>query len=1075
MGGCLRRAVQQRRAVGNAPSHLVRIVKSVPAYSDNPIAGMSGGRTPDSAIRRVSRVLLALVLPLALLFYVSSLWALDPHKRISQYGHTAWRTQDGVVRHPGLLVQTDDGYLVMGTVNGLARFDGVRATPWIAPNSGGVQITQPKVLVRARDGSLWIGTGHSLFHSNGREFFDYTKQLHGAGIGSLIQDHAGAIWFTRYRAADGKGPLCRVNGEAIECYGAKDGIPLSYALGLAEDSEGNIWFGSTTICHRTPASVTVCEKPPNYAVSQGVSQIATGADGEVWLANYELGPQVGMRFLSLGKWDSFVIPGFDGTKVRAIKLFLDRNGSLWIGTESQGLYRCHDGVADHYGVADGLSGNSVTDIYEDKEGNLWVTTDKGLDFFRDTPVVSFSIEEGLSGTLPQAVLALPDNAVWVANTGAVDTIRSGRVSSISEAHALRGREPQTLFEDRTGRIWLGFADGIMIFEQGHFTEVKGTDGRPLGDRGFGQAFAQDIEGNIWAVTNARPPHLLLIKNDRVEREISLAELFPRCRYLAADPDGGIWMASSLDKVARYRDGKVETISLSDSFLAIFGISVDSDHALLVPTAAGLYRWKAGQLNRLDSTNGLPCSTIFAAIKDNYGAMWLYAACGLMRITPSDWATWLKSPRSQLSVKTFDSFDGTSAAAGTVDQPRAARSPDGRLWFASYPMVQMIDPAHLFQNDVPPPVHIQEVIADRKSYPLHNQLRLPPRTRDLEIDYTALSFAVPQRVQFRYKLEGRDQEWQDPGMRRQAFYTDLRPGNYKFRVIASNNDGVWNKTGETLSFIVSPAWYQTNWFRFACLLTGVLFLIALHRLRMRQVAASLSARFHERVDERTRIARELHDTLLQSLHGLMFQFQAARNMLPRSPENAMETLDEAISGTEQAIAESRDAIQDLRSQTPAGGGLAQLLKAVAEESVAVLGPDNHSPAFHVIVEGEPQTLSPMVGQEVYSVARELIRNAFRHADARRIEVEIRYDKIQLRLRLRDDGKGIDSTVLEESRRPGHWGLPGVRERAKRIGARLDFWSETGAGTEVELTVPAAIAYQATRDGSRLKLFRKAGNE
>jgi len=234
------------------------------------------------------------------------------------------------------------------------------------------------------------------------------------------------------------------------------------------------------------------------------------------------------------------------------------------------------------------------------------------------------------------------------------------------------------------------------------------------------------------------------------------------------------------------------------------------------------------------------------------------------------------------------------------------------------------------------------------------------------------------------------------------------------------------------------------------------------------------RLEERVNERTRIARDLHDTLLQSLHGLMFQFQAVRNMLPRSPEKAMHTLDEAISGTEQAIAESRDAIHDLRPETVAQGDLAQLLKSVGEELAAAPDASQHSPAFDVIVEGAPQTLSPIVQHEVYNIGREVIRNAFHHAAAHRIEVEIRYDKSQLRLRLRDDGKGIDPKVLEASRRPGHWGLPGVRERAQRIASQLDFWSQAGAGTEVELTVPAAIAYKTVRDGTWFKLFRRAGN-
>jgi signal transduction histidine kinase len=246
---------------------------------------------------------------------------------------------------------------------------------------------------------------------------------------------------------------------------------------------------------------------------------------------------------------------------------------------------------------------------------------------------------------------------------------------------------------------------------------------------------------------------------------------------------------------------------------------------------------------------------------------------------------------------------------------------------------------------------------------------------------------------------------------------------------------------------------------------------LHRLRLRQVERQVNMRMEERVNERTRIARDLHDTLLQSLHGVMFQFQAARNMLPRRPENAIQTLDEAISGTEQAIAESRDAIQDLRPEEVAQGDLAQLLKSVGEELTAAPDTNHASPVFEVIVEGEPQMPTPIVQHEVYKIGREVIRNAFRHSAAHRIEVEVRYDKNQFRLRIRDDGKGIDPKVLEESRRPGHWGLPGIRERAQRIGARLDFWSEIGAGTEVELTVPAAIAYKTMLDGSRFRLFRQ----
>jgi signal transduction histidine kinase len=301
--------------------------------------------------------------------------------------------------------------------------------------------------------------------------------------------------------------------------------------------------------------------------------------------------------------------------------------------------------------------------------------------------------------------------------------------------------------------------------------------------------------------------------------------------------------------------------------------------------------------------------------------------------------------------------------------------------------------------------------------------------------------------------------------------NLKPGTYTFHVIACNNDGIWNESGASLNFTILPAWYQTVWFRFACIAIFALVLWALYRLRLRQVDRQYSTRLEERVGERTRIARELHDTLLQSLHGLLFQFQAARNMLPRRPEDAQETLDEAIAGTEQAIAESRDAIHDLRMQPTAEEDLAKLLESTGEELLAIQTSPRILPTFRIVVEGNPRALSPHLQSEIYRIAREVLRNAVQHADATQIEAELRYDDHQLRLRIRDDGKGVAPEILKESGRPGHWGLLGVRERAKRIRADLTFWSQAGAGTEIELTVPAAIAYDNVHNGRRLDLFKK----
>jgi signal transduction histidine kinase len=383
---------------------------------------------------------------------------------------------------------------------------------------------------------------------------------------------------------------------------------------------------------------------------------------------------------------------------------------------------------------------------------------------------------------------------------------------------------------------------------------------------------------------------------------------------------------------------------------------------------------------------------------------------------------------------------------------------------------MIDPSRSYANVIPPPVHIEELAADRRTYDTRGQPGLPPLRGELEISYTALSFTLPQKVRFRYKLEGHDTEWQEPGTRRQAFYNDLRPGKYKFRVIACNNDGVWNEEGATLNFSIAPAWNEASWFRALCVAAFLGLLWALYQFRLHQLQRQLNAGLEARMNERTRIARELHDTLLQSFHGLMFQFQAARNMLPRRPEEAIQALDGAISATEQAITESRGAIQDLRSENIAQSDLAELITTMGQELTDVQNTNRDSPIFRVIVEGERRTLAPVLQNEVCRIAREILLNAVRHAHAHRIEAEIRYDDQELRLRIRDNGRGLDPKVLEEGGSVGHWGLRGMRERAQQIGAQLDFWSEAGAGTEVQLTVPAVVAYKTSQAGSRFKLFQ-----
>jgi len=405
------------------------------------------------------------------------------------------------------------------------------------------------------------------------------------------------------------------------------------------------------------------------------------------------------------------------------------------------------------------------------------------------------------------------------------------------------------------------------------------------------------------------------------------------------------------------------------------------------------------------------------------------------------------------------------------EPAVVEAADGRLWFATTKGIAWLDPAALLRkpNRLPPPITISSVISDGKTYAGSNGLTLPAHTENLEIDYTALSLGMPERVLFRYKLDGIDNDWQDVGTRRQAYYTKLRPGSYTFRVIASNNDGVWNYAGASLSLGVAPAWFQTNWFRLLCFACAIFLVSALYRLRVRQVAAGINARFDERLAERTRIAQELHDTLLQGFLSASMQVHVAKDCLPADSE-ATPILTRAIELMGQVIEEGRNAVRGLRSSRSLSLDLEQAFARIPQE-LEPGRPQGTEVEFRVITEGQQRPLHPLLRDEVYRVGREALINALRHARANQIEVTLSYSSSQLQLSVRDDGCGIDPKFLRAGRE-GHWGLSGMRERADQMGARLHVFSSAAAGTEVELSVPGRVAFQDHSDG-RLRWFRKRG--
>jgi len=1000
---------------------------------------------------------------LLFLFVAKPVFSLNHDRHISQYGHTAWRIQDGYfggkVRK---ITQTTDGYIWIGTEAGLFRFDGVRFVPWSSLDREQLSSAFIIALRAARDGSLWIGTDDGLAHSVNQHLITY---LRGDFVTDILEDEHGEIWVAHSKTGDPSHPLCQVVDTTIRCYGSDDGVPPFDAQPLAQDRSGNLWVGGDTklLTWRLGSSKVWLGPSQVYSprplqsgagTGGGVRALAVAADGSLWVG-MQLAGQGGLQHIVDGALKSFVTPKLNGETLGVNALLADRQNSLWVGTTNQGIYRIRGKEVEHFRITDGLSSDSVWTFFEDREGNLWVATSQGLDMFRDLHVSSFSAREGLSENSVNSVLASRDGTVWVGTAGNLEILGPDGVSSLPR-RVLQGKQVASLFEDRAGHLWVGMDNTLLIYQHGKFREIKKQDGSPVG---LTMGMTEDLENNIWVETFGPPGTLIRIQDLKV-REDFRAPQMPLAQRLAPDPQSGVWLGLANGDLARYRSGKAETFHfVGHPNSQVRAIIAASDGSILGATAFGVLGWKNGIQQILTVRNGLPCDTIHALISDNQDNLWLHAQCGLIEIPNNEMQRWWEQPERRLKLKVFDASDGVQAGEGHFST--SARSPDGRLWFATRGVLQMVDPAHMAGNTVAPPVHINAVVADRKSYSPQEGLRLPPRTRDLEIDYTALSFAVPQKVVFRYMLEGHDGTWQESGTRRQAFYNDLPPGLYRFRVIACNNDGVWNEEGATLNFSVAPAWYQTNWLRFLSIFSGLFVAWSIYRLRLRQMAMSMSARFDERLAERTRMARELHDTFIQTVQGskLVVDDALEKSGDPVLTHRALEQLSEWLA---RAIQEGRAALNSLRTSTTQRNDLADALQRATENGVL---PTPIAVTFSVV--GDARDMHPVVRDEVFRVGFEAIRNAYQHSSATQLEIELRYSQ-ELTLRVSDNGVGVDPAIAEKGR-DGHFGLQGMRERAARIGGTLTMMT-SGSGTEIKLSVPGGIIFQTSRSFRKELLAR-----
>jgi signal transduction histidine kinase len=591
---------------------------------------------------------------------------------------------------------------------------------------------------------------------------------------------------------------------------------------------------------------------------------------------------------------------------------------------------------------------------------------------------------------------------------------------------------QSLFQDSRGRVWVATRGGIGYLENDRFIPVGGVPG------GNTLSIAEDNAGNLW-VANEQSGLFNLRGGGEAPRQTHWAALGRKdhASTIAADPSrGGLWLGFHLGGVAYFAGGEVRASYASADGLGegrVNQLRFGHDGALWAATDGGLSRLKNGRVATLNSKGGLPCDTIHWAMEDEARSVWLYTPCGLVRVARPELDAWTAAVDAgkdapPIRATIFDSSDGIRFfPSGRHYSPQVTKSADGRLWFAGVDGVGVVDPVHLRVNKIPPPVHVEQVVADRKTYDAtsdaNGRLRLPPLIRDLQIDYTALSLVAPEKILFRYKLEGHDRDWQDVGSRRQAFYNDLPPGDYRFRVIACNNSGVWNETGTSLNFSIAPAYYQTAWFRVSVAFASLLLLGGLYQLRLRQVARQVRGRMEERLEERERIARDLHDTFLQSVQGLILKFHAVAKQIP-SDEPAHDALEKTLDHADRVLAEGRDRVRNLRAAAATLNDLPAAFKQIAEETL-----NGGEATFKTVVEGVARELHPVILEESFSIGREALINAFTHSGGRHVEVEITYDARQFRLRVRDDGRGIDSKILEEGGRPDHWGMQGMWERAE----------------------------------------------
>src|SRR5712671_2525582 len=938
----------------------------------------------------LNKLVLVFCLLLLLSFACSQALALDPARDLFQFSQQIWLTENGLPQNTiHSITQGKDGYIWIATEEGLARFDGIKFTVFDRQNTPQLPSNNIRVLLEDGRGDLWIGTADGLAQMRDGKFTTFTIQqgLPGNVIDSLYEDHNEGLWIATSAG------LVRFNNGIFTLPAPQPDFPKDGIQALFEDHEGALWIGSPAGLVRTKDGAVTRFTKQDGLPNDSVISITEDHDGRLWVGTLD-----GLSCLEGKSFTNYTTrEGLANNRITS--LTADREGSVWIATAG-GLNRFANKSFSGFRAGDALASKIILSIFEDREGSLWIGTESaGLNLLKDKKFTTYTTREGLGSDLVKSIYEDRKGSVWIGtNGGGLSVLRDGGFTTYTTADGLSSNVVLALFGDAEGNLWAGTPDGLNRFKDGKFRIFTSAEG---------------------------------LANDFV-------------RSIYADHSGNLWIGT-LGGLTRMRGDRFNIYTTADGLPNDFvgTIYEDAQGQIWIGTLGGLSKFKDEKFVTYTTRNGLPDDVVYSILEDRQNALWLSSNKGIFRLGKNDLDDFANGKTGSITPVLYGTADGmiTRECSGG-GHPAGWRGADGKLWLATIKGVAMIDPEQIKSNDQPPPVAIEQIRVDDESMMPAQSIELAPGKSRFDFYYTALSFGAPEKVRFKYKLEGFDSDWIDGGTRRVAYYTNLRPGRYKFRVIASNNDGLWNPIGATFDFYLRPQFYQTIWFYALCILSLAFLVWQLYRYRLKHIEAQFAAV----LAERNRIAREIHDNLAQEMLGISVQLEVVARTMPPSAEVAKTHLDRVRLLVRHGIAEARRYVWDLRSQALDQNDLPAALSDTARRLTV-----ETTVQAQVEVTGTFRPLSDLIEGNLLRIGQEAINNAVRHAQARNVLVNLKFESRRVQLTVRDDGLGFDYQVSTNGEAK-HFGLIGMRERAQQIGGTLTINSRANEGTEVMVEAP-----------------------